>query len=124
MFRRHLDKSQLIHLRNKVITRRSINDTQSIKLLHQLISQDIIILTIYVLFVMNEEFRHYLDLRMQYLAEGDATGELNPQAQHSLIVEALPRELRKNRISSWRYSRSKKRMNRWRAVPSTCMLCL
>ena len=31
---------------------------------------------------------------MQYLAEGDATGELNPQAQHSLIVEALPRELR------------------------------
>jgi len=53
-----------------------------------------ILLTIYVLFVMNEEFRHYLDLRMQYLAEGDAAGELNPQAQHSLIVEELPRELR------------------------------
>lgn len=53
-----------------------------------------ILLTIYVLFVMNEEYRHYLDLRMQYLAEGDIGGEMNTQAQHSLIVEEIPRELR------------------------------
>jgi len=53
-----------------------------------------ILLTIYVLFVINEEYRHYLDLRMQYLAEGDNAGELNAQPQHSLIVEEIPRELR------------------------------
>ena len=29
---------------------------------------------------------------MQYLAEGDA--DMNPQTQHSLIVEEIPRELR------------------------------
>ena len=52
-----------------------------------------ILLTIYVLFAMNEEYRHYLDLRMQYLAEGDSD-DMNPQAQHSVMVEELPKELR------------------------------
>jgi len=51
-----------------------------------------VLLTIYVLFAMNEEFQHYLDLRMQYLADGDS--DMNPQVQHSLIVEEIPKALR------------------------------
>ncbi len=48
--------------------------------------------TFYVLFCINEEYKHYLDLRLQYLAEGDT--DMNPQTQHSLLVEEIPRELR------------------------------
>jgi len=49
-------------------------------------------MTFYVLFAINEEYKHYLELRIQYLAEGDK-GK-NPQTQHSLLIEAIPRELR------------------------------
>ena len=41
---------------------------------------------------MNEEYKHYLKLRMEYLSEGDV--DMNPQTQHSLIVEEIPQELR------------------------------
>ena len=41
---------------------------------------------------MNEEYKHYLELRMQFLAEGDV--DINPQINHSLIVEEIPHELR------------------------------
>ena len=44
---------------------------------------------------MNEEYKHYLELRMQYLSEGDI--DMNPQTQHSLMVEEIPRELRSDR---------------------------
>ena len=44
---------------------------------------------------MNEEYKHYLELRMQYLSEGDI--DMNPQTQHSLIVEEIPRELKSDR---------------------------
>jgi uncharacterized protein YdeI (YjbR/CyaY-like superfamily) len=53
------------------------------------------LMTTYVLFAMNEEFRHYLDLRMEYLA-GGVYEELDAQAQYSLTVEELPKELRSN----------------------------
>ena len=45
-----------------------------------------------MLHVINEEYQHYLDLRMTYLSEGDV--DMNPQTQHSLIVEEIPHELR------------------------------
>lgn len=53
-----------------------------------------VFLTIYVLYAMRDEFMHYLEMRMMYLAEGDPANELNPQAQRSLIVEELPKNLR------------------------------
>ena len=55
-----------------------------------------VLLTIYILFAMDEEFRHYLKLRMEYLA-GNVSDELDPQTQHSLIVEELPKELRSDK---------------------------
>lgn len=44
---------------------------------------------------MNEEYKHYLDLRMQYLSEENV--DMNPQTQHSLIVEEIPQELRSDK---------------------------
>lgn len=55
-----------------------------------------ILLTVYVLSAMDEEFRHYLDVRMEYLAGGVYDG-LDAQAQYSLTVEELPKELRSDK---------------------------
>jgi len=52
-------------------------------------------LTFYILFAMKEEYKHYLELRMQYLAEGDVN--MNPQTQHSLMIEEIPREIRNDK---------------------------
>lgn len=48
--------------------------------------------TFFVLFEMNEEYKHYLELRIEYLTEGDINS--NPQTRHSLCIEEIPRELR------------------------------
>ncbi len=44
---------------------------------------------------MDDEYKHYLDLRMQYLSEGDV--DMNPQTQHTLLVEEIPQELRSDK---------------------------
>jgi len=49
-------------------------------------------MTFFVLFEMNEEYKHYLELRIEYLTEGDINS--NPQTRHSLCIEEIPRELR------------------------------
>lgn len=49
-------------------------------------------MTFYVLFAMNEEYKHYLEIRIQYLTEGGINS--NPQTRHSLRIEEIPRELR------------------------------
>jgi hypothetical protein len=52
--------------------------------------------TLYVLFVMNEEYKHYFDCRVDFLARGD--GMVNcQQHMYSLIVERIPYELRSDR---------------------------
>jgi len=49
----------------------------------------------YVFFLMNEEFKHWLQLRTDFLAHGDA--DTHTQRQYSLIVERIPHELRSDR---------------------------
>lgn len=46
----------------------------------------------YIFYVMSQEYKHYLELRIQFLAEGD--GGIETQVQHSLLVEEIPQELR------------------------------
>eukprot|EP00536_Pseudo-nitzschia_multiseries_P008702 jgi/Psemu1/257464/estExt_Genewise1Plus.C_2260019 len=46
----------------------------------------------FVLFVMKQEYRHFLELRMDFLARG--TSFINPQHHYSLMVENIPLELR------------------------------
>jgi hypothetical protein len=46
----------------------------------------------FIFFVMKQEYRHFLDLRMDFLARGN--DRLNPQHQYSLKVENIPYELR------------------------------
>lgn len=52
--------------------------------------------TFYVLFLMNDEYNHYLECRVDFLARG---GGLVSCAQHmySLIVERIPHELKSDR---------------------------
>jgi len=49
--------------------------------------------TLYVFFLLNEEYKHYLDCRVDFLARGEGT-VLNQQHMYSLIVERIPHELR------------------------------
>lgn len=46
----------------------------------------------FILFVMKQEYRHFLELRMDFLARG--TSFINPQHHYSLMVENIPNELR------------------------------
>ena len=49
-------------------------------------------LTGFIFFVMKQEYRHFLELRMEFLARG--TNNVNPQHHYSLKVENIPFELR------------------------------
>ena len=52
--------------------------------------------TFYVLFLMSEEYKHYLECRVDFLARGE--GKVNcQQHMYSLIVERIPHELRSDR---------------------------
>jgi hypothetical protein len=52
--------------------------------------------TLYVIFLMNEEYKHYLECRVDFLARGD--GVVNSQQHmYSLIIERIPYELRSDR---------------------------
>jgi hypothetical protein len=46
----------------------------------------------FIFFVMKQEYRHFLELRMDFLARG--TSYIHPQHHYSLIVENIPHELR------------------------------
>ena len=49
-------------------------------------------------FVMRQEYRHFLELRMDFLARG--TSYINPQHHYSLMVENIPHELRSEKALS------------------------
>ena len=49
-------------------------------------------LTGFIFFVIKQEYRHFLELRMEFLARG--TNYVNPQHHYSLKVENIPFELR------------------------------
>jgi len=46
----------------------------------------------FVLFVMKNEYKHFVELRMDFLGKGD--GSTDPQHHYSLMVESIPKELR------------------------------
>jgi hypothetical protein len=46
----------------------------------------------FIFFVIKQEYRHFLELRQDYLARGSA--HVNPQHHYSLIVEDIPYDLR------------------------------
>lgn len=46
----------------------------------------------FVFFVMKSEYKHYVELRLDFLGKGD--GSQDPQHHYSLMVEQIPRELR------------------------------
>lgn len=52
----------------------------------------------FTLFVMKQEYRHFLELRMDFLARG--TTFINPQHHYSLMVENIPHELRSEKALS------------------------
>ena len=49
----------------------------------------------FIAFVVKQEYRHFLDLRQDFLARG--TAHINPQHHYSLKVENIPYELRSDR---------------------------
>ena len=52
--------------------------------------------TLYVIFLMSEEYKHYLECRVDFLARGDGM-VTSQQHMYSLIVERIPHELRSDR---------------------------
>ena len=52
--------------------------------------------TVYVIFLMSEEYKHYLECRVDFLARGDGM-VTSQQHMYSLIVERIPHELRSDR---------------------------
>jgi hypothetical protein len=46
----------------------------------------------FIFFVMKQEYRHFLELRMDFLARGNS--HVHPQHHYSLLVENIPHELR------------------------------
>jgi len=52
----------------------------------------------FVCFVIKQEYRHFLELRMDFLARG--TDYINPQHHYSLMVENIPHELRSEKALS------------------------
>mmetsp|Transcript_1282 Transcript_1282/g.2730 ORF Transcript_1282/g.2730 Transcript_1282/m.2730 type:complete len:1017 (+) Transcript_1282:31-3081(+) len=52
--------------------------------------------TMYVIFLMSEEYKHYLECRVDFLARGGGT-VTSQQHMYSLIVERIPHELRSDR---------------------------
>lgn len=53
------------------------------------------LLTSFVIFVMKQEYRHFLELRQDFLARGSA--HVHPQHHYSLMVENIPYEMRSER---------------------------
>lgn len=51
--------------------------------------------TSFIIFVMKQEYRHFLEIRQDFLARGSA--HVNPQHHYSLMVENIPYELRSER---------------------------
>lgn len=49
----------------------------------------------FIFFVINQEYRHFLEVRQEFLSKGSI--HVNPQNQYSIIVESIPYELRSNR---------------------------
>ena len=49
----------------------------------------------FVIFVIKQEYKHFLELRQDFLARGSA--HVNPQHHYSLMVENIPYELRSER---------------------------
>lgn len=49
----------------------------------------------FVFFVMKQEYRHFIELRMDFLGKGDSN--INPQHHYSLAVQMIPVELRNDR---------------------------
>lgn len=49
----------------------------------------------FIFFVMKQEYRHFLELRMDFLARG--TSQVHPQHHYSLKIENIPYELRSER---------------------------
>ncbi len=45
----------------------------------------------YVLFVIKQEYKHFVELRLDFLSKGDST---DPQTHYSVMVENIPKELR------------------------------
>jgi len=50
------------------------------------------LMTLYVYFLINEEYKHYVECRMEFLTKGDS--HVHPQQRYSLMVEQIPHELR------------------------------
>lgn len=48
--------------------------------------------TLYVCFILNEEYKHYVNCRMEFLTKGDS--HVHPQQRYTLMVEEIPHELR------------------------------
>jgi len=46
----------------------------------------------FVFFIMKQELKHYVELRLDFLGKGD--GSSDPQHHYSLMVEHIPKELR------------------------------
>jgi hypothetical protein len=67
---------------------------QYVRLCFRISSRDIRWLqTLYVAFLMSEEYRHYLECRVDFLARGEGN-VLCQQHMYSLMVERIPHELR------------------------------
>ena len=50
------------------------------------------LLTFYVTYLLSEEYKHYVELRMDYLARGDP--DVIPQHHYSLRIENIPQKLK------------------------------
>ena len=48
--------------------------------------------TLYVIYLLDEELKHYVEIRMDFLGKGDK--DVDPQQRYSVIVENIPIELR------------------------------
>lgn len=51
--------------------------------------------TAFTFFVIKQEYKHFVCLRMEFLAKGDS--HVHPQHHYSLMVENIPHELRSDR---------------------------
>ena len=54
------------------------------------------LMSLFVFFVMKQEYEHFLQLRMDFLGKEDKSGvvSVNPQHHYSLMVENIPMEMR------------------------------
>lgn len=50
------------------------------------------ILTFYICKIIKDEYQHYVDCRMEFLAKGDS--HTHPQQRYTLLVEEIPKDLR------------------------------